>query len=140
MDYDDALDISAKQILLFAKYNFLLWIISAFFVFISRSISNSFIDIITLLLLALILIKSIKLSVLINKHFNIISEMYWPHPKERRNSIIVSFINIVILGLVIFLFIRGNSNRYTIPLILVSCFIFAILGASLGRENKAGTG
>ncbi len=131
---DDALDMAKKHILLLAKNNFVLWFISIIFVFIAKSTSNGFIDIITLIILVLILIKSIKLSVLTNKYFNNIFEMYGPHPNEKRKSLIASFVNVVILGLVILLFISGSSNWYTIPLILLSCFIFVMLGASLSGK------
>lgn len=134
MDYDDALDMAKKQILLLAKNNFILWLISIIFVFIAKSTSKGFLDIITVIILVLIIIKSIKLSVLIKKYFNIIYEMYGPHPNEKRNSLIASFVNIVILGLVILLFISRSSNWYTIPLILLSCFIFVILGSSLSGK------
>ena len=134
MDYDDALGIVKKQILKLAKNNFILWLISIIFVFIARSTSKGFLNVITLIILVLILIKSIKLGIAVKKYFNIIYEMYGPHPNEKRNSLIASFINIMILGLVILLFIGGSSNWYIIPLILLSLLIFVSIGASLSGK------
>jgi len=134
MDYDDALDMVKERILKLAKNNFILWLISIFFVFIASSTSKGFLNVITLIILVLILIKSIKLSVLIKKYFHIIYEMYGQQPNEKRNSLIASIVNIGILGLVILLFIGKSSNWYTIPLILLSCFIFVMLGASLSGK------
>jgi len=134
MDYDDALDMVKKRILKLAKNNFILWVISIIFVFIARSTSKGFLNVITLIILVLILIKSIKLSIIVKKYFNIIYEMYGPHPNEKRNSLIASFVNIGILGLVILLFIGESSNWYTIPLILLSLLIFVSIGASLSGK------
>jgi len=134
MDYDDALDMVKERILKLAKNNFILWLISIIFVFIASSTSKGFLNVITLIILVLILIKSIKLSVLVKKYFHIIYEIYGQHPNEKRNSLIASIVNIGILGLVILLFISKSSNWYTIPLILLSCFIFVMLGASLSGK------
>jgi hypothetical protein len=134
MDYDDALDVVKKRILKLAKNNFILWLVSIIIVFIARSTSKEFLNIITLIILVLILIKSIKLSILIKKYFNILYEMYGPHPNQKRNSLIVSFVNVGILGLVILLFIEGSSNWYIIPLISLSLFMFVMLGASLSGK------
>ena len=71
---------------------------------------------------------------IVKKYFNIIYEMYGPTPNEKRNSLIASFVNIGILGLVILLFIGGSSNWYTIPLILLSLLIFVSIGASLSGK------
>jgi len=134
MDYDDALDMVKERILKLAKNNFILWLISIIFVFIASSTSKGFLNVITLIILVLILIKSIKLSVLVKKYFHIIYKIYGQHPNEKRNSLITSIVNIGILGLVILLFISKSSNWYTIPLILLSCFIFVMLGASLSGK------
>lgn len=131
MDYDDVLDMNQKQILKLAKNNFILWLISIIFVFIARSTSKGFLNVITLIILVLMLIKSIKLSVLIKNHFNIIYEMYGPHPNEKRNSLITSFINIGIIGLAILLFTGGSNWHVIVPLILLSFMMFGFLGASL---------
>ncbi len=134
MDSDDALDMVKKRILGLAKNNFILWVISIIFVFIVKSTSKEFLNVITLIILVLMLIKSIKLSIIIKKYFNIIYEMYGPTPNEKRNSLIGSFVNIGTLALVILLFIGGSSNWYTIPLILLSLFIFVSIGASLSGK------
>ena len=57
--------------------------------------------------------------------------MYGPHPKEKRYSLISSFINIGIICLVILIFIGEVSSWYIIPLIILSFIIFCCLGASL---------
>lgn len=134
MDSDDALDMVKKRILGLVKNNFIFWLISIIFVFIAKSTSKEFLNVITLIILVLMLIKSIKLSIIIKKYFNIIYEMYGPTPNEKRNSLIGSFVNIGTLGLVILLFIGGSSNWYTIPLILLSLFIFVSIGASLSGK------
>ena len=137
MDYDDALVMVKKRILELAKKNFILWLISLILVFIAKSISKEFLNVITLIILVLMLIKSIKLSIVVKKYFNIIYEMYGPTPNEKRNSLIASFVNIGILGLVILLFVGGVSNWYVIPLILLSFIMFCGLGASLsGSKGK----
>ena len=99
MDYDDALDMIKNRILKLAKNNFILWFISIIFVFIARSTSKGFLNVITLIILILILLKTIQLSVLVKKYFNIIYAMYGQHPNEKRNSLIASFVNIGILCL-----------------------------------------
>ena len=135
MDYDDALDMVKERILKLAKNNFILWLISIFFVFIASSTSKGFLNVITLIILVLMLIKSIKLSVLIKNYFNIIYEMYGPHPNEKRNSLIVSFANIGIICLATLLFIGGGSNWYVVPLILLSFIMFCGLGAALSGSG-----
>lgn len=134
MDYDDALAVVKERIVKLAKNNFILWLVSIIFVFIAKSTSKDFLSAITLIILALMLIKSIKLSALITKYFRFIYEIYGPHPSEKRNSMIASVINIGILGLVILLFLSKSSNWYIIPLILISCFIFVMLGSSLSGK------
>jgi hypothetical protein len=135
MDYDDAHYMAKKQILELAKNNFVLWLISILFVFIARSASKGFLNIITLVILVLMLIKSIKLSVLIKNYFNIIYEIYGPHPNEKRNSLIVSFANIGIICLATLLFIGGGSNWYVVPLILLSFIMFCGLGVVLSGDG-----
>jgi c-di-AMP phosphodiesterase-like protein len=131
MDNDDAHYMAKKQILKLAKNNFVLWLISLIFVFIAGSASKGFLYVITLIILVLMLIKSIKLSVLIKSYFNIIYKIYGPHSNEKRNSLIVSFANIGIICLATLLFIGGGSNWYVVPLILLSFIMFCGLGASL---------
>jgi len=134
MDYDDALDMVKKQILKLAKNNFILWLISIIFVFIDRFTSKEFLNVITIIILGLLLIKSIKLNIMVKKYFYIIYQMYGPTPNEKRNSLIASFVNIGTLGLVLLLFIGGSSNWYTMPLILLSFFIFTGIGVSLSGK------
>ena len=129
MDYDDALAMIKEQISKLGSRNFILWLLSIIFVLIAKLTSKDFINIITLIILALMLIKSIKLSALITKYFHLIYEIHGPHPKEKRNSMIVSVVNIGILGLVILLFLNQSSNWYIIPLIILSFFILVILGS-----------
>lgn len=135
MDSNDAFAMTKERILKLAKNNFILWLVAIIFVFIAKSTSKDFLIVITLIILALMLIKSIKLSVLITKYFRFIYEIYGPHPNEKRNSTIASVANIGVLALVILLFLSQSSNWYIIPLILLSCFIFVMLGSSLSGKK-----
>lgn len=134
----EAKDLIKERIGKLSKNNFVLWPLSLILIIISPYFLEGILTILGLIVMALILIKSIKLTVLINTYFRMVYELYGPHPSHKRNSLLASYVNIGLVGLGIYLFYQHKSLLLISLIIIVSFFLFAGLGVSLsggGKEN-----
>ena len=131
MNNDDAYELLNQQILKLAKSTFFLWILSIILVTVASYTNTTFLNGLTLGVLGIMFLISIKFFTLIVKHFTVFSKVYGPHPKSKRNSTTGGFVNLGLLALVIYLFAAGSSNWFIIPLILISLFIFVTLANAL---------
>lgn len=132
MDYSlEAKDEIKEQIGKLSKSNFMLWPLSLILIIISTYFLQGILTILGLLIMAIMFVKSIKLMRLINEYFRMVYELYGPHPSHKRNSLLASYVNIGLIGLGIYLFYQQESLFIISPIIIVSFFLFAFLGASL---------
>lgn len=129
-------DAIKDQIGKLSKNNFMFWPLSLIIIIMSRFFLEDTLIILGLIVIAIMFIKSIKLIILLNTYFKILYELYGPHPSHKRNALLISYANIGLVGLAMFLFYQHGSLLLISLILIVSFFLFAVLGASLSGSVK----
>lgn len=131
-------DLIKEQIGKLSKNNFMLWPLSLILIIISPYFLEAILTILGLIVMAIMFVKSIKLIGLINAYFRMVYELYGPHPSHKRNSLLMSYVNIGLIGLGIYLFYQHESLFLVGLIITMSFFLFAGIGVALsgGRNEK----
>lgn len=132
--YNDLLELSKKNIVSFTKINFLFWPLSIVLIFINQFVHNDLLKIIIIFILILMLLKVFIIWHIIKKHYELLYPM-GRYPVQRINTLVIYFINSAIISLSIYLLSVEKNSWLTIPLIIVSFFIFILPGAVFGTKE-----
>lgn len=124
-----AYDLAKKRVIEFTKKHFLFWPISILFICIDSIVSSQFIHIIALITLFVVLVRSIQLNAFVVSNYRYVIVSIRPF------AITFVFINSMVIGLATLLAIQGSSNWYVIPLIVLSFFLFFVLGGVLSEKR-----
>jgi len=132
----EAKNIVKEQIGKLGKNYFLLWPFSLILIIISNFYLENLFSILGLLVMAMMFSKSIKLIVLINAYDRIIYELYGYRSPYKKKFLIAGFVNIVLIGLSMYLFYRHQSLLLTSLIIIISFSVFTGLGVVVSRGGE----
>lgn len=126
-----AYDLAKRHVIDFTKKHFLFWPISILLICIDSVVSIQFIHIVALIMLFVILVRSIQLNAFIVSNYRYVIVSIRPFAG------MFVFINSGVIGLATLLAIQGSSNWYVIPLIVLSFFLFCVLGGVLSEKRTS---